>query len=190
MFPPLDYGSDVDDYAPMACSGRFSPPSRSASSSNVTVSSSASSIFDQAVGSDGQVLSPLCTSDDESDFDFDDDCESDDFVRRMQLHVHYGLELIAAVEPGQLFVPGQRSNFDAVLVKCTSEPVAVDGRYADHEGVRLIRTVMRESMMRWDPAQFRSFRSIPFSGDHDGAFQPQHVGEMSAILRECVEGLE
>ncbi|KAM4066020.1 thioesterase domain-containing protein [Hirsutella rhossiliensis] len=203
ILSPLDYESDVDDYDPMACSGRFSPTWRSASSSNTTVTSSASSIFDQAspLMSDGSLLSPECMSD-ESDFDFyDDDCDSDfddageppqvrDFMRQMKLHVHHGLELIAGVEPGQLFVPGQKSNFDAVLVKCTSEPMAVDRRYADHEGVRLIQTVMREKAMRWDPAQFRSFESIPFSGDHDGAFQPQYVGELSAILRECVEDLD
>lgn len=188
MLSPLDYGSDVDDLDPLVCSGRYSPTWRSASSSSTTVASSASSIFDPA--------SPVSPGY-ESDFDFYDDCDSDcddadepDFWRQMRLHVHHGLELIAGVEPGQLFVPGQRSNFDAVLVKCTSEPVMVDGRYADDEGVRLIQTVMREKAMRWDPAQFRSFESIPFSGDHDGAFQPQYVGELSAILRECVEDLD
>ncbi|PHH86103.1 hypothetical protein CDD83_10708 [Cordyceps sp. RAO-2017] len=198
-----DDDDDDDDYGyPGSARERLSGVWRSASSSNTTV---ASSIFDQASPhmSDASLLSPGCSSDDESDFFFDDDCDCDsealeaeepsplgDFVRQMRLHVHHGLELIAGVEPGELFAPGDALAPDAVLIKCTPERVRVSGRFADHEGVRLIEAVMGERAMRWDPARFRSFRSVPFSGDHDGAFQPRFVAELSAILRTCIEDLE
>ncbi|KJZ78759.1 hypothetical protein HIM_02150 [Hirsutella minnesotensis 3608] len=197
---PLDYDSG-EDY--MMASGRYSPPAwTSPSSSSTTVSSSASSIFDQAgpFSSDGLVLSPDCMSE-KTDYFTDDeyDCDSDDedeapyvqnLLRLMKLHVHHGIGLIAGVQPGELLADGAKFNFDAVLIKCTSEVTKLEGLFANHEGARLIQTVMHEQNMRWDPARFKSFQSIPFSGDHDSAFQPQYVGELSAILRECIEDLD
>ncbi|POR38434.1 Beta-ketoacyl synthase [Tolypocladium paradoxum] len=197
---PVESEFDVEDY--LTARGRRSSTWHSAASSGTTVTSSASSIFDHAspLMSPWSPLTPDCTSD-ESGCDSESDCGSDldgeneppqvrDFLRQIKLHIHRGLDLIAGVQPGELFTPGQKSNFDAVLIKCTTEPVDADRRYSVHEGVRFIQKVMRETAMRWNPAQFRSFESIPFSGDHDGAFQPQFVGELSSILRECIEDLD
>ena len=195
--PVFDH-DEFEDY--ITARGRRSSTWRSAASSNTSISSSASSIFDHSspLMSPSSPLTPDCLTDEsdcdsDCDSDFGDKCESlevGDFLRQIKLHIHRGLDLIAGVQPGELFVPGEKSDFDVVLIKCTNEPVEVDRKYAGHEGAKFIQKVMRERAMRWDPAQFRSFQSIPFSGDHDGAFQPEFVGELSSILRECIEDLE
>lgn len=172
-------------------------PQSAHSSVNSFASSSASSLFD--TGSPYTPMSPISEpyTDDESDCE--SDCESDldceppqvkDFLRQTKLHIHKGLGLIAGVNEGELFTPGKKSNFDVVLVKCSPAAGETEMKYHVNENVRFIHKVMSQRNMMWNPSQFKSFQSIPFSGEHDGAFAPQFVGELSEILRECLEDIE
>lgn len=163
-------------------------------SSSTSASSSAASLFDDEGIEMGTPMSPLSEcetdlSDCDSDLELDDPPQMKDFLTQIKLHIHEGLSLIANVEPGDLFTSDKPADFDAVLIKCAPEP-DWERRQTTDENVQFIRKVMREQNMRWNPRQFRSFKSIPFSGEHDGAFQPQFIGELSSILRECIEDLE
>lgn len=174
-------------------------PQSSHSSVNSSASSSSSSLFDSnsPYMTPGSPISEPCT---DSESDCDSDCESDldeeeepglkDFLRQTKLHIHRGLNLIASVNEGDLFTPGRKSNFDVVLVKCSPSPGQAEMAYHSNENVRFIHEVMSQDCMMWNPSQFKSFESIPFSGEHDGAFQPQVVGELSEILRECLEDID
>jgi pimeloyl-ACP methyl ester carboxylesterase len=162
-------------------------------SSSTSASSSASSLFDDDVFDTDMArpMSPISEydtdlSDCDSDLEVDEPAQMKDFLTQMKLHIHEGLGLIAGVSPGDLFTPGTMCGFDAVLVKCAPSP-DWDRRPTADENLLFIRKVMREQNMRWNPRQFRSFTSIPFSGEHDGAFQPQFIGELSSILKECLE---
>ncbi|KAK5987503.1 Thioesterase pynI [Cladobotryum mycophilum] len=162
--------------------------------SDSSARSSASSLFDSPVFTPPSPRSPALSSissdyssEDGCDSDFEDDIEPpqlNHFIGQIKLHIHRGLQLIADVRPGDLFTPNKRSNYDVILVKCRPDTMHLR---PFHQGAEFIMSVMREQSMRWDPGQFRSFETIPFSGDHDGAFAPQYVGELSAILRECLE---
>ncbi|KAH7148860.1 beta-ketoacyl synthase [Dactylonectria macrodidyma] len=109
-----------------------------------------------------------------------------DLLLNISLHVHHGLGLITSVSPGDLFQPGSKSDFDVLLVKCQPEPLDFYKTHHDAKGAEFLWSVMREESMLWNAAQFRSFEVVPFSGDHDGAFEPQFVGELSMILRESL----
>ncbi|KPM42065.1 hypothetical protein AK830_g4506 [Neonectria ditissima] len=174
------------------------------------VSSRASSVFDFNTPSSrpGSPVSPPCSSegssafcsDEESDLDVDEDYWDDfeehyemaqlkDLLHNISLHVHQGLGLIAGVAPSDLFQPGTKSGFDVLLIKCRPEPLEVYRRHHNLSGAEFVWSIMRESSMRWDSSRFRSFETVPFSGEHDGAFEPQHVGELSMILRAGLEKL-
>ncbi|KOS22711.1 Dimodular nonribosomal peptide synthase [Escovopsis weberi] len=107
------------------------------------------------------------------------------FLGQIKLHVHRGLQLIADVRPGDLFTPHKRSNYAVVLIKCRPDGLLLRPAHQHHKA-EFIMSVMRERSMRWNPGQFRSFETRAFSGDHDGAFAPQYVGELSSILRDCL----
>ncbi|KAI9172437.1 Beta-ketoacyl synthase [Paramyrothecium foliicola] len=189
---PATSDLDEDDYI-------LSRPQRKDSwgtsrSSSTSASSSASSLFDDEGIEMSTPMSPLSEydtdlSDCESDLELDDPPQMKDFLTQMKLHIHEGLGLIAGVSPGDLFTSNEPSDFDVVLVKCAPDS-DWDRRQPDDENVLFIRKVMREQHMRWNPRQFRSFTSIPFSGEHDGAFQPQFIGELSSILKECLEDID
>ncbi|KHN94315.1 beta-ketoacyl synthase [Metarhizium album ARSEF 1941] len=193
----VDDTHDAGDY--VATRSRRSSLCNSPSSSGTwSARSSAASIFDanSPFMSPRSPRSPLSDDylTDDTDCSCDSDCDEppgmEVFLQNIKTHIHRGLDLVSSVKPGDLFTPGTKSDFDAILVKCTTRPVDVERKYKEHAGAQLIETVMREQNMRWNPLQFRSFQSIPFSGDHDSAFQPQFVGELSAILRECIEDVE
>ncbi|KAK7423158.1 hypothetical protein QQX98_001234 [Neonectria punicea] len=174
-----------------------------------SVSSSASSVFDFYTPNTrpGTPVSPPCSSegssafcsDEESDLDVEeywDDFEEHyemtqlkDLLHNINFHVHQGLGLIASVSPGDLFRPGTKSDFDVLLIKCRPEPLEVYQSHHNLNGAEFVWSIMREKSMRWDSSRFRSFETVPFSGEHDGAFEPQHVGELSMILRAGLEKL-
>ncbi|KAG8419707.1 putative secondary metabolism biosynthetic enzyme [Metarhizium acridum] len=193
--PSMTSNYEMGDY--IVTQSRHSNVWNSPSSPTISSArSSAASIFD--TNSPFTSPSPLSDGFLTDDSDCDSDCGSDcneppameEFLQQIKTHIHRGLDLVSSVKPGDLFTPGTKSDFDAVLIKCTTEPIDVAKEYKANAGAQLIETVMREQNMRWNPSQFRSFQSIPFSGDHDGAFQPRFVGELSSILRECIEDVE
>lgn len=161
------------------------------SSASSLFDNSASSLFDSPFRSSDSLITPpesVCDSDEEYDSDFDDEPpELKDYLRLIKLHIHLGLELMANVSPGELIRADKTFNFDAVLIKCAQEEWQVDPAYPEIERLKQMQQIMGEKHMRWDTSRFRSFESVPFSGDHDGAFQPRFVGELSDILRECLE---
>lgn len=210
---PLIGGLAVDDYLTargrrMSAWGMLpnmspripqSPQTPQSSHSSIgSASSSASSLFD----SSSPFMSPIspisepctddsdCDSDCESDLDEDEPPELKDFLRQTKIHIHRGQGLIAGVKEGDLFTPGKKSNFDVVLVKCSQAPGDIEMKYHANKNVQFIHKIMGQPCMMWNPSQFKSFESIPFSGEHDGAFQPQFVGELSEILRECIEDID
>jgi pimeloyl-ACP methyl ester carboxylesterase len=192
---PVTSEFDAGDYMiprPLSRNNSWGP-ARSSSLSTATSSSansSADSLFDEEpVGCQTPDEYDTDLSDCDSDLELDDPPQMKDFLTQIKLHIHEGVNLIAKVEPGDLFSSDEPSNFDAVLIKCAPSP-EWERRSTSDENVLFIRKVMGEPNMRWDPSHFRSFQSIPFSGEHDGAFQPQFIGELSSILRECVEDLE
>jgi hypothetical protein len=174
-------------------------------------SSRASSVFDfdSPETRPGTPMSLICSSDetsaccsDDEDMDKtdtwcefddeDDECETEplqDLFLNINLHVHQGIGLIANVSPGDLFQPGTRSDFDVLLVKCRPEPLDAKHKHYNVEGAEYIRRIMQQSSMAWDASRFRSFESVPFSGHHDGAFEPHYVGELSMILRAGLENV-
>lgn len=182
---------DAEDYL-------TSRPRRSTwqtASSDTSARSSAASLFDYSTPLFSPTDSPLSSPYTSDDSDCDSDCDEDELgaahlknlLRLIKLHIHHGLDLIASVRPGDLFIPGRKSNFDTVLIKCTPPQ---DGETHNHAGAEFIRKVMHEKGMRWDPEQFRSFSTIPFSGDHDGAFHPTFIPELSSIFRRCLEDVD
>ncbi|KAK1700553.1 Alpha/Beta hydrolase protein [Colletotrichum godetiae] len=126
--------------------------------------------------------------------ELDDDNEPDqvrDFLQKIKKHIHKGLGLISTVEPGQLLPKDGVSDFHTVLIKCKPDPFDDPNlTQREREGVIFVRSVMREKAMCWEADKFAKFETVPFSGDHDGAFEPQHVGELSGIFRKCLQGLE
>lgn len=194
--PAITSNCEMDDY--IATQSRHSSVWKSPSSPTISSArSSVASIFDSnsPFTSLGSPLSDgFLTDDSGCDSDCGSDCDEppamEEFLRHIKTHIHRGLDLISSVQLGDLFTPGTKSDFDAVLIKCTAGPIDVAEEYKGNSGAQLIETVMREQNMRWNPSQFRSFQSIPFSGDHDAAFQPQFIGELSSILRECIEDVE
>ncbi|KAM0333318.1 hypothetical protein ACHAQA_001979 [Verticillium albo-atrum] len=148
------------------------------------------SVWDKA--DDLNTDTPDSDSDSDSSSDVDDaDCdEGKRFLDNIKLHVRKGLQLIANVQPGDLLPRNARSDFHAVLIKCKSVlPSDYSSRdLVDSCGAQAIRDIMREDAMRWDASRFARFDVLPFSGDHDSAFEPEFVGELSGILRGCLEG--
>lgn len=47
----------------------------------------------------------------------------------------------------------------------------------------------QESAMRWNTSRFRRFETIPFSGDHYGAFDAKHISELTDILRGVLKDI-
>jgi pimeloyl-ACP methyl ester carboxylesterase len=203
---PAGSESDADDYF-------GAPPERTdtwGTSSTGFTSSSGSSIDyedDTSRWSPTSKLSPNCSSDDESDSEGDDeeDSESDseseedeneppqlrEYLQKIKTHIHKGLNLISAVKPGQILPKAKPSPFHAVLIKCSPEPsMPAQISKREKERATFIRDIMRETAMRWDASRFTKFETIPFSGDHDGAFEPRYVGELSDIIRNCLVDLE
>ncbi|KAF7536050.1 hypothetical protein G7Z17_g13102 [Cylindrodendrum hubeiense] len=176
-----------------------------------TSSSRASSVFDFYTPDErpGTPISLPCSSEGPSAFCSDEESvfgaqeeeywdEFDEHFEMAQLkglllnisrHVHHGLGLITAVSPGDLFRPGTKSDFDVLLIKCQPESLEVYQAHHDRKGAEFLWSVMREKSMLWDSSQFRSFETVPFSGDHDGAFEPQFIGELSTILRDSLENI-
>lgn len=193
---PIGHNFAAGDYK-LSFSRRSSTWNSASSSTVSSARSSAASIFDTnspITFLESPLSEAYLTDDSEFDSDCDTECDEppamEDFMQQIKTHIHRGLGLISNVKPGDLFEPGKKSNFDAILIKCTTEIPCAVRKPEIFPGAQLIEIVMRERNMRWDPAQFRSFESIPFSGDHDGAFQPQYVEELSSILRECIEDVE
>lgn len=174
-----------------------------------TPSSRASSVFDFNTPDErpGTPISLPCSSEGPSAFCSDDEsvCDAQDeeywdefdehfemaqlkeLLLNIRLHVHHGLGLITSVAPGDLFQPGTKSDFDVLLIKCQPESLEVYQTHHDTKGATFLWSVMREKSMLWNSSQFRSFETVPFSGDHDGAFEPQFVGELSMIIRDSLE---
>ncbi|WYZ41518.1 hypothetical protein EsH8_V_000413 [Colletotrichum jinshuiense] len=127
----------------------------------------------------------------EEDDDENEPSQVRDFLRKIKQHIHKGLGLISTVEPGQLLPKTGVCDFHAVLIKCRPDPFDDPTMtQRERDGAIFIRSVMREQAMRWDASKFVKFETVPFNGDHDGAFEPQYVGELSDIFKKCLEGLE
>lgn len=113
-----------------------------------------------------------------------------EFLTNIKTHVQKGLRLISNVAPGELLPVGEKSEFPVVLVKCQKEGAwtrSPEKQELDSEKARAIRELMKEDTMRWDTERFTKFETVPFSGDHDTAFGPESVGELSDILRRALE---
>lgn len=172
----FDY--DSSDPSP----GTLTPLSQRCSSSETSACCSDSDSDSGSDCSDTSEINPWDTyGPDESD------SSAQDLLLNINLHVHQGIGLIGSVSKGDLFAPGVSSDFDVLLVKCRPEPLNATHARRDAESAEYMRTVMSEASMRWDAARFRSFESVPFGGYHDGAFEPECVGELSGILRRGLE---
>ncbi|KAL2758016.1 hypothetical protein ACRALDRAFT_1068467 [Sodiomyces alcalophilus JCM 7366] len=116
--------------------------------------------------------------------------DEEEFLTNIKQHVQKGLRLISNVEPGELLPVGVKSDFPVVLVKCQKEGAwtrSPERDELDSDKARAIRELMKQDTMLWDTERFAKFETIPFSGDHDTAFGPETVGELSDILRQALE---
>ncbi|KAI1391904.1 beta-ketoacyl synthase [Hypoxylon trugodes] len=124
------------------------------------------------------------SSDSESSEEEDDDglLSLRETEKRIKMHISKSLLLLANITPGEF--SSTYCDTHVVLVKCAADHKN-DSSLHKHRAHQ-IRKVMRDKTMKWDTSKFREFETVPFSGDHDGAFGVQHVGELSKILHRAL----
>ncbi|KAK8185161.1 Alpha/Beta hydrolase protein [Phyllosticta capitalensis] len=122
-----------------------------------------------------------CYSQDGTEESLDDEIDlldRDLIFCRMRQHIKNGLEIIS--EAGQKGFLRRKCSTGAVLIRCTTfKPPYRRALPTKHKGT-----------MGWKSSDFDGgLQVIDFSGDHDGAFDRHHVGELTEILRRVLSAL-
>ena len=128
-------------------------------------------------------------ADDDSSSGSDSTDEEDDetslatVLPRMRKHIFNGLHMLGSVKAGNHFLPNHCPT-SVTLVKCSSltrpAPALRDARRD------FVQKTFRDERMGWQTERFKQFRTVRFRAQHDSAFDPTHVGELTDILGDVL----
>ena len=74
-----------------------------------------------------------------------------------------------------------------VLIKCTLHSPSLPFLRSSRQDI--ISKLFQHDTLGWQPAQFRRFETIGFNALHDDAFDEQHAGELTGILRKVLRAI-
>lgn len=114
---------------------------------------------------------------DADDYDDDDD-EVDvmEYLPRMRKHIYNSLDMLARAGQGAYL--SQKLQCPVTLLKCTRLALLLGTMSRDRR--RAIRSCFEDERAGW---LMDKFRSIPVQAQHDDAFDSEHVGEDTDILK-------
>ena len=136
----------------------------------------------------GRYNAVLADDDSSSGSDSTDDEEESQIslatmLPRMRKHIFNGLHMLGSVKPGNHFLP-HHCPTSVTLVKCSAlsrpAPALRDARRD------FVQKTFQDERMGWQTARFKQFRTVRFRAQHDSAFDPTHVGELTGILGEVL----
>lgn len=123
-------------------------------------------------------------STDEEEEEEDSQISLTTILPRMRKHIFNGLHMLGSVNPGTHFLPTYCPT-PVTLVKCSSlsrpAPWLRDARR------HFVQKTFQDERMGWQSARFKQFRTVRFRAQHDSAFDPTHVGELTGILGHVLE---
>lgn len=115
--------------------------------------------------------------------DDDEDVDILDYLPRMKKHIYNSWDMINRAGQADNLAIGLAS--PVTLVKCTSLATPPPGMSEERKGA--IRYRFEDDRAGWT---MEKMQTIPLDAQHDDVFDGEHVGVVTEILREVLEGIE